>query len=140
MAILEEGISALVDAVSPQIYVQSVGKYLSAVARALKLKNDASLCKVMGVHASTFASWKARGDIPERHRVWLRENLLWKVLAANDDLPECGLTARATLIEVIARAAEKHQIRPDPRMMGPLLALAQLLSRHRGCPGQHTVS
>ena len=53
--------------------------YLRAAILALGGRSDADLARTIGVPASTVASWKRRGSIPESHYTWFTTTLAEKI-------------------------------------------------------------
>lgn len=120
----------------------AVCDYLAAVCRALNLRSDSALARMMGVAPSTLGSWKTRGAVPEEHAAWFRNNLISKIVARNDDLPMAGLTARAAVMELMMRTGgnpldvARLRITVNATMLAPLLAVAQFLVECEGVDPQ----
>jgi hypothetical protein len=122
--------------------VEALSRYLSAALKALNLRSDAQLAALLSIPASTVASWKRRGVVPDDRAEWLADNLLARMSHAWTGLPQVGTTARAAVVELLVRTGgDPMGLSPFPRSstarsLGGLLALAEFLASQTGTPAQ----
>lgn len=135
---IESKVNAFNAKLMPPSGVHEVGRYLNAASRALRVKSDSELSRLIGVAPSTLASWKARGSIPSEHSDWFRANLIGKIARTHDALPECSMTARSAVVELFAQTGgnplgvERLTLTVGASMLAPLLAIAQFFAELDG--------
>jgi len=129
----EMKVNAFIASQLPPSGTAELAGYVRDAVKALGGRSDAALARTIGVSASTLASWKSRGAVPQDYVTWFSSTLADKIFGYNADLPQVGMTARAAVVELIARTGEVRQsgALPDQKtahMLGGLLALAEFVA------------
>jgi hypothetical protein len=117
---------------------KDLGRYLSAVERALGFRSDAELAGMIGVAPGAIANWKRRGSVPADHLAWFTEVLVPRIASTWVDVPRTGRTARAAVIKLIVNTegnplgVPRFQLTSTAQALGGLFAFAEFLTEVKG--------
>lgn len=123
-------INAVIALLAPPGGATALERYFAALLKALGVRSDAELAKLVGVPAATLASWKRRGAVPQDQERWFTSEMIRMVFNAWRTAlpPRPSDYARASAIEVLKRAGGDPLELRDPSNVLTAWALGGLLA------------
>ena len=140
-AMIEGNVNA---SLAPPEGTDELRDYLDAVKRALDVRSDADLARILEVPPATFASWKSRGAVPTAYARWFEEELPSRLFHQwRYRLPLGGRMQVASTLRALRALKAESSLGGDwnsALLFGGLAAISGTLMSKLGEPVEHDVA